>query len=117
MVTLLGCRYTGGRAESAPQRRVLGGEQKVRIAEANVVTEEGTDSAPVAYNPVMPHLLYPDRSETDRRHPHLEAADDIECDEDALRDLEGNTFVQGQEIVEELRVDLVTNGRRRRVVD
>ena len=117
LVTLLGCRYTGGRAESAPQRRVLGGEQKVRIAEANVVTEEGAESAPVAYNTVMPHLLYPDRSEMDRRHPRLEAADDIEGDEGALRDLEDNTFVEGQKIVEEIRSDLVANGRRRHVVE
>ena len=82
-----------------------------------MVTEEGIDSAPVAYNPVMPHLLYPDRSEMDRRHPRLEAADDIEGDEDALRDLEDNTFVEGQKIVEEIRSDLVANGRRRRVAE
>ena len=87
---------------------------------ANMVTEEGTDSAPVAYNLVMPHLLYPDRSEMGRRHPRhprLEAADDIEGDEGALRDLEDNTFVEGQKIVEEIRTDLVANGRRRREVE
>ena len=117
LVALLGCRYTGGRAESAPQRRVLGGEQKVRIAEANVVTEEGVDSAPTAYNPVMPHLLYPNRSEMDRHYPRLTAADDIEGDEDALRDLEDNTFMQGQKVVEEIRTDLIANGRRRRPVE
>ena len=117
LVALLGCRYTGGRAESAPQRRVLGGEQKARIAGADAVTEEGVDSATTAYNPVMPHLRYPDRSEMDRRHPRLGVADDTEGDEDALRDLEDNTFVEGTEVVEAIRTDLVANGRRRRVVE
>jgi hypothetical protein len=111
LVALLGCRYTGGRAESAPQRRVLGGEQKVRIAEANVVTEEG------AYNPVMPHLRYPDRAEMDRRHPRLEAADDVEGNAEAVKDLEDETFMEGQKIIESIRSDLVANGRRRRPVE
>jgi hypothetical protein len=115
LVTLLGCRYTGGRAESAPQRRVLGGEQKVRIAEANVVGVEGIDSSPIIHDPVMPHLLYPNRAEMDRRHPRLEAADDVEGNEEALRDLEDGIFMHGQKIVEEIRGDLIANGRRRRV--
>jgi hypothetical protein len=115
LVTLLGCRYTGGRAESAPQRRVLGGEQKVRIAEANVVGVEGIDSSPIVHDPVMPHLLYPDRAEMNRRHPRLEAADDVEGNEEALRDLEDGIFMHGQKIVEEIRGDLIANGRRRRV--
>ena len=117
LVALLGCRYNGGRAGSAPQRRVLGGEQKVRIAEANVVTQEGVDSAPTAYNPVMPHLRCPDRSEMDRRHPSLVAADDIEGDQGALRDLDDDTSVQGQKVIESIRSDLVANGRRRRIVE
>ena len=117
LVALLGCRYTGGRAESAPQRRVLGGEQKVGIAEANVVTEEGVESAPAPYNPVMPHLLYPGRAEMDRWYPRLGAADDIEGGQDALRDLEDDVFVEGQKVIESIRNDLVTNGRRRRPVE
>ena len=117
LVALLGCRYTGGRAESAPQRRVLGGEQKVRIAEANVVTEEGVESSPTPYNPVMPHLLYPDRAEMDKWYPRLEAADDIEGGQDALRDLEDGVFMEGQKVIENIRNDLVTNGRRRRPVE
>ena len=117
LVTLLGCRYTGGRAESAPQRRVLGGEQKVRIAEANVVTEEGVESAPTPYNPVMPHLLYPNRAEMDMWYPRLEAADDIEGGQDALRDLEDDMFMEGQRVIEGIKNDLIANGRRRRPVE
>ena len=93
LLALLGCRYAGGRSESALQRRVLGGEQRVGIAEANVVTEEGVDSAPTAYSPVMPHLRCSDRAEMDRRHPRPEAADCIEGDQDALRDLEDDAAV------------------------
>jgi hypothetical protein len=96
---------------------VLGGEQQVRIAEASVVTEDCVGSAPTAYNPVMPHLRYPDRAEMDRRHPRLEAADDIEGDQDALRHLEDNTFVEGQKVVEAICADLIANGLRRRVVE
>jgi hypothetical protein len=117
LVALLGCRYTSGRAESAPQRRVFGGEQKVRIAEANVVTEGDAEPSGSAYNPVMPHMLYPDRSEMDRRHPRLEAADDIEGNAEALRDLEDDFFIEGQRIIEEIRTELVTSGRRRRPVE
>ena len=117
LVALLGCRYTSGRAESAPQRRVFGGEQKVRIAEANVVTEGDAEPSGSAYNPVMPHMLYPDRSEMDRRHPRLEAADDIEGNAEALRDLEDDFFMEGQKIIEEIRNELVTSGRRRRPVE
>ena len=65
-----------------------------------MVTEGGVDSAPTAYNPVIPHLRYPDRSEMDRHHPSLMAADDIEGDQDALRDLEDDTFVKGRKEIE-----------------
>ena len=82
-----------------------------------MVIEEGVDSAPTAYSPVMPHLRCPDRAEMDRRHPSLVAADDTEGYQDALRDLEDDTFAQGQKVIESIRSDLVANGRRRRAVE
>ena len=50
-------------------------------------------------------------------YPRLEAADDIEGGQDALRDLEDDVFIEGQKVIESIRNDLVTNGRRRRPVE
>ena len=82
-----------------------------------MVAVEGIDSAPIAHDPVMPHLLYPNRAEMDRRHPRPEAADDVEGNEEAPRDLEDGIFMHGQEIIEDIRGDLIANGRRRRTVE
>ena len=53
----------------------------------------------------------------DRRHPRLEAADDVEGNAEAVQDLEDETFMEGQKIIESIRSDLVANGRRRRPVE
>ena len=39
----------------------------------------------------------------------------MEGNEEALRDLEDGVFMHGQKIIEEIRGDLIANGRRRRV--
>ena len=64
-----------------------------------------------------PYRKYISISEMDRHHPRLEAADDIEGNAEALRDLEDDFFMEGQRIIEGIRTELVTSGRRRRPVE
>ena len=104
LVGLTGCRYTGGRAASAPLRR-SGEHGKVTMSEAHTLTEE--------HEPVMPHLKYPDRREMDELFPTIKAAEDIEHDDGQQQDSEDVILQGGLRVAEEIRGKMLTDGRRR----
>ncbi len=64
LVGLLGCRYTSGRAESAPLRRTGVQTGRVTMAEANSLEEDKAHHFQ-GLRPVMPHLEHPDRKVMD----------------------------------------------------
>jgi hypothetical protein len=89
LVKLFNCRFTGGRAESAPALR-SGTGNKTTMAEydedeVDHVNDDNDDNVPRPM--VMPHLLY-NKEELDRQYPSLTAPDDFDVpgteQEDAL---------------------------------
>ena len=108
LVSLMGCRYTDGRAASAPLRR-QGAQGRTTMAEANVVTEEDDSK----YNPVMPHLKYRNRAQMDERHPPLEATEDVEHFENDDPDKQDEVYQTGLTIIEDIRGHMLSDGRRR----
>ena len=99
----MGCKYMGGRAAAAPQKRAVV-EGKVTIGEANVFVED----APVRYH--MPHLTYVDRDAMDAAYPRIVAAEDLEED---LQNYEDGVYQQGLIIAEEVRIKMISEGRRK----
>ena len=115
LVGLLGCRYTCGRAESAPLRRTGVQAGKVTMAETNSLEEE-RDHHPHGLRPVMPHLEHPNREEMNDQYLPIVAAEELD-DQGELGNDDGDVIYQhGLDIVEGIRQKLVTDGRRRRVV-
>ena len=116
LVGLLGCRYTSGRAESAPLRRTGAQTGRATMAEANSLEDDAGPTHLDALEPIMPHLKHKDRAEMDRLYPPIVAADALDDDGEAEADEDDVIFQHGLEIVEGIREKLVSDGRRRRVV-
>ena len=112
LVGLLGCRYTSGRAESAPLRRTGVQTGRVTMAEANSLEEDQPHHLH-GLRPVMPHLEHPDRKTMDALYPPIVAAEDLEDKGELDKDEEDVIFQHGLEIVEGIRKKLITDGRRR----
>ena len=91
LVTLFGCRHSGGRAESAPQIR-KGGPSKTTMAQADkdICAARGlsavlegvgpSESTEEETSPLMPHLTY-SPSELDVLYPKLQAPEDGQLDD------------------------------------
>ncbi len=103
MVALMGCKYSEGRAASAPRRRT-GDSSKTTMAEAYPLEQE--------IEPFMPHLTFT-QAEMDRYHPSIQAADDLEDSAEHDKDLKDETYQRGLVIVEEIRGRMQAEGRRR----
>ena len=112
---VFGCKYLGGRAESAPRTKA-GGNGRVTIAEADNTlanTEaEAIRTWEAETSPLMPHLKY-DTIELDREFPTLEAPPS-----EGLDDLEKNerdgVFQYGLGIARAIQAESDQDGRRRR---
>ena len=86
LVHLHGCKYIGGRAESAPKVR-KGQSTKTTMADADVgvnAVEDANDQPP---RPVMPHLKY-QADELDEMHPPLEVPEEELLDSSLEREAE-----------------------------
>ena len=112
LVGLLGCRYTSGRAESAPMRRTGLQSGRVTMAEANSLEDEKGHHLQ-GLRAIMPHLEHPDRRVMDELYPPLTAAEDVDDQGEINVDKEDVVYQQGLKIVEDIRHKLITNGRRR----
>ncbi len=123
LVTLFGCRHSGGRAESAPQIR-KGGPSKTIMAQADKdicaarwlsAVLEGVDpseSTEEETPPLMPHLAYPP-SELGVLYPGLQAPEDGQLD-DAQNDAQDGVYQAGLRIADGIRLENQTQGRKRR---
>jgi hypothetical protein len=129
LVALHGCKYLGGRAETAPQTRTgvstkttmashttdgngrvdavaLGGDDPVSVRDSGPIST----SAQSGNDPTMPHLNF-DAAALDREYPPLTAPDDGWLDD---ADEDDDTVLQaGMAIAENIRHEMELNGRRR----
>ena len=100
LVTLYGCSYLGGRAESAPMAR-KGVSSKTTMAEAErAIGHTGEGDAPDAPKPRMPHNVYTAK-ELDAEHPTLQVPEKEEL-EDMQKDEEDNTLQTGLQIAKQI---------------
>ena len=102
MVTLLGCKYSEGRAASAPRRKE-GDTQRTTMAEANVV--DGSDE------PFMPHLMF-SGEELDTYFPSIKAAEELQ-ETTVDQDIEDTVYQHGLQIAENIQERMEKEGRRR----
>ena len=107
MVVLLGCKYLGGRAESAPQmRRTETG--KTIIADADMETHSLEQASAR-----MPHLEFDSAEALDKAFPSLSVPSDVGDEHEGHWDSWDKIFQRGQEIIEEITSTMATQGRRR----
>ena len=124
LIALYGCKYLGGRAESAPQLRegesskktmaTAGGEIS-GIEDPRPAEEHGSGPSPINGSgppPIMPHLTYPSL-ELDRLYPSIETPDDDQLD-DLVDDSADFVYQKGLKITAEIRAETTSQGRRRR---
>ena len=104
LVKLVGCRYSTGRAATAPSRR-QGEDKKIKISEANVITDPNDE-------PFMPHLVF-NAEELDRYHPSVSAPDDVDGDREEDIDAGDEVYQHGLKLVDEIKQRMVVQGRRR----
>ncbi len=105
LVRLLGCRYTEGRADSAPQTR-RGNSDRVTMGGTELQhLEEG--------NPRMPHLEYPNLDDLTRTFPSLSVPADVGDDHEVHWDSWDKIYQRGQEIIDQIQNTMDTQGRRR----
>ena len=108
LVSLYGCRYLGGRAESAPLTR-KGASGKVTMADAErmIGNATGDDAAPV-----MPHLDL-GQDELDAQYPPLQAPAEQHL-EDLQDDHNDCVYQAGLKVASEVTRETQEFGRRRR---
>ena len=139
LVELFNCKYTGGRAVSAPQLR-RGASSKTTLADSDELNAAdrpsdrptSSDRPPAAAAvegkeleigesvrpPIIPHLLF-SKDELDYLFPPL-AAPDAECLDDVHErnaESEDSVLQHGLRLAEGIQDDMVANGRRRRPLD
>ena len=109
LVALHGCRYAGGRAESAPQVR-KGESNKFTLADAGLHVTE--DAGP---EPYMPHLSC-SRRVLEERFPPLEVTSDEGLDDspEQVATAQDAVFQYGLGIARRIEDDAKRRGRRRR---
>ena len=120
LIALYGCKYLGGRAESAPQLREGDSSKKTMASAGGEISgiedprpaeEHGSGTAPDR-PPIMPHLTYPSL-ELDRLYPSIETPDDDQLD-DLVDDSADIVYQKGLRITAEIRAETTSQGRRRR---
>ena len=115
-MTLFGCRYLSGRAESAPAVR-KGESSRITMADAAArESEDGKDLAALQGEtsscPCMPHLLYSESELDTRYHPLVAPPDDGLVD--VADDLGDAVYQHGLGIARDICRQVATQGRRRR---
>ena len=110
LVHLFGCRYSGGRAASAPQVR-KGEALRVTMASADTALDEVSEQEGQA-RPRMPHLELSD-PDIDRLYPRLEAPP---CDglNDAGDDAQDGVYQKGLQIARAMQHQMSAEGRKKR---
>ena len=118
LVTLYGCRYTDGRAASAPQVQ-KGASNRVTMADAEkeISTCEDQEEYPVGSEvpALMPHTAYTP-SELARLHPPIPAPADEQLD-DLQTDDHDSLLQHGLRIADQIREQTSQQGRRRRPLE
>ena len=113
LTRLYDCRYSGGRAASAPSMRIAPGS-KVTMAEANNVKEAYTEDESEGETPapIMPHRTY-EPKRLRNLYPPLEVTEAIDADDPTV---EGPDYLadEGDRIIEEIVGEAQMYGRRRR---
>ena len=112
LVNLFGCRYLGGRADSAPLTR-KGGSARATLADAGrALDAEAVGHVGSGAAPSLPHMAY-SSEELDKAYPPLEAPP-----EEHLGDLEDDradsTLQAGMQVAREIAENTRVHGRRRR---
>jgi len=128
LVTLFGCKYSEGRAESAPHVR-KGKSSRTTMAQADRDMGETTsgdaeglspvlevashsESAREETSPIMPHLMH-SPSELEVLYPKLEAPEDDKLD-DAEDDARDVVYQAGLRMATQIRSENQKQGRKRR---
>ena len=118
LVEIFGCKYLGGRAESAPQTK-MGSSDRVTMAQADETLaftgQSGSGSADTELgetSPIMPHLSY-SKTHLDELFPSLEAppGDGLE---DLVQDEHDSILQHGKGIANAIQAETDADGRRRR---
>ena len=118
LTQLYDCRYSGGRAASAPRMRTTPGS-KVTMAEAHAVGEAYTDREDESEGetpaPIMPHKKYEPMVLRDL-YPPLEVIEAIDANDPTI---EGPDYLadEGDKVIEKIIGEAQQYGRRRRRVD
>ena len=131
LVALFGCKYLGGRAESAPLVR-KGDSDRVTMANAanelarvedgrlapgehpiqGIPVDEASGEHRAETSPVMPHLVHDD-DELEELYPRLEAPEDEHLD-DLIDDSQDHVYGRGLAIAAEIQAQTAAQGRKRR---
>ena len=126
LVTLYGCKYLSGRAESAPLVK-QGSSSRMTMAQADCELANVEEGQVEGYGngadenhttchgsaaPVMPHVTLA-QEELDRLHPSIVAPEDENLD-DPSNDLHDAVYQKGLVVAEEIRSETSLQGRLRR---
>ncbi len=116
LVALHGCRYRGGRADSAPLMR-KSGSSHVPMAEADrelsaVQRDTAAEDDGGTAAAIMPHLEW-SRDKLDHIYPSITPPKDEQLD-DLQDDSDDVVFQRGLELSEEIRQETAAQGRRKK---
>ena len=113
LMKLYDCKYTSGRAESAPQTR-KGAEGKLTMADADEVyaAESQERLSEEVRDPDMPHLRLSEKL-LESLHPPLVILPDQHDEPDLRDDDEDGIMVEGERIIKEITSEAQAHGRRR----
>jgi hypothetical protein len=103
LMEMLGCKYRGGRAESAPMTRTTS-TGKTTIAEAEARTIE--------VHAIMPHLAYNGKDLNDK-YPPMMVNQDVSEDDEARWSTWDGVAQRGDDIIREVLARMTRDGRRR----
>jgi hypothetical protein len=108
LMKLYDCKYTSGRAASAPQTRG-GAEGKLTMADADEVYAADEE----VRDPDMPHLRLSEEL-LESLHPALVISPDQHDEPDLRDDDEDGIIVEGERIIKQIISEAQAHGRRRR---
>ncbi len=114
LIDLFGCRYMGGRADSAPlMRRGTSSKATMASSGANVdAVEIDSEEKEEQVDPMMPHLMF-EKEELDERYPIITAPIEEEL-YDFNSDEHDAVFQTGLKIAEQIKSETKTHGRTRK---
>ncbi len=117
LITLLGCKYLGGRAGSAPlvrkgeSARMTMAQADQELSKVSAADEEQEEEGETS--PTMPHLEHP-LDELERLYPKFVSPPDENCEFQEESDLSDTVFQQGMKVAEEIRRASESQGRKKR---